>query len=241
MNIQRFLPINEYNAAIGANTPSASNVFATIADLTGGDGIYSGSGTVPSTTVATLTDSIKFGSAFISNSKVIIGSTSTPSSATLVVKGVTNSSTTNFAIYSGTLSGRIDFGVSANNPNISMYNSAGVQQVNFDSGSSSSWTLRPFGVNMVGGTARLSVKALSNGTDQAFRIRNNTDTLDLMKVQGNGRVAIGNITTPTSILTVDGDVETLNNTDGLIVLDRTDGNRYRIYTDGGVLQTELVP
>ena len=37
-----------------------------------------------------------------------------------------------------------------------------------------------------------------------------------------------------------GDIETLGNTNGLIVLDRTDGNRYRIYTDGGDLHTELV-
>ena len=356
-------------------------------------GIYGGSGTVPTSTVATLTDSIQFGSAYINNFRTIIGATSTLSAATLVVKGISNSSTTNFAVYGGTLSGRTDFSVSVNNPNIAMYDSAGVQQVNFDSGSSSSWILRPFGVNMVGGTARLSVKALSNGTDQAFRIRNNTDASNLMIVQGNGSVGIGvstinasvklevagsvwskdktqvgqgtvwsgishltvdgggstsvqlieaknnagtffavasrgvgsfgsglvgtamlTVTTvsqttnsveaglkvlndrlssstvprygayieatgsgttkynvglyvrainntianysilvpagggnagfgtlnPTSMLTVNGDIETLGNTNGLIVLDRTDGNRYRIYTDGGVLNTELV-
>ena len=33
MDIARFLPDDEYNAAVGANAPSASNVFATIADL----------------------------------------------------------------------------------------------------------------------------------------------------------------------------------------------------------------
>jgi myo-inositol-hexaphosphate 3-phosphohydrolase len=35
------------------------------------------------------------------------------------------------------------------------------------------------------------------------------------------------------------DFETISNTKGFVVLDRTDGNRYRIYTDGGVLNTEL--
>ena len=38
-----------------------------------------------------------------------------------------------------------------------------------------------------------------------------------------------------------GDIETTGSTNGLIVEDRTNGNRYRIYTDGGVLNTELVP
>jgi hypothetical protein len=36
MDITRFLPKNEYDAAVGANTPSASNVFATMADIGGG-------------------------------------------------------------------------------------------------------------------------------------------------------------------------------------------------------------
>jgi len=35
MDITRFLPINEYNAAVGAASPSASNVFATMNDLAG--------------------------------------------------------------------------------------------------------------------------------------------------------------------------------------------------------------
>jgi len=126
------------------------------------------------------------------NGKLKVGNSPGPSTATLVVQGILNASTTNFTVYGGTLSGRTDIGVSANNPNISMFDGAGVQQMNFDSGSSSSWTLRPFGVNMVGGTARLSVKALSNGTDQAFRIRNNTDAYNLTEVRGNGATIFGN-------------------------------------------------
>jgi hypothetical protein len=53
----------------------------------------------------------------------------------------------------------------------------------------------------------------------------------------DGTVGIGTGTT-SSRLTVNGDVETTNNTNGFIVLDRTNGTRYRIYTDGGVLNTE---
>lgn len=46
-DISRFLPNNEYQAAIGANNPSASNVFATINDLGAlGNGIYGGSDTM---------------------------------------------------------------------------------------------------------------------------------------------------------------------------------------------------
>ena len=40
--IKRDLPNNQYQAAIGANSPSALNVFATIADLTSGGGIQHG-------------------------------------------------------------------------------------------------------------------------------------------------------------------------------------------------------
>lgn len=53
----------------------------------------------------------------------------------------------------------------------------------------------------------------------------------------DGTVAIGQGAT-SSRLTVNGDVETVTNTEGFIVLDRTNGTRYRIYTDGGVLNTE---
>ena len=48
MNIGRFLPNNEYLAAVGANAPSAGNVFATIADLSSfvTSNIYSADGSL---------------------------------------------------------------------------------------------------------------------------------------------------------------------------------------------------
>jgi len=62
MDITRFLPNNEYQAAIGANNPSASNVFATINDLPapGAGGIYNGSGSLMAgeTGVLMLSDSV---------------------------------------------------------------------------------------------------------------------------------------------------------------------------------------
>jgi len=49
-----------------------------------------------------------------------------------------------------------------------------------------------------------------------------------------------NTTAISSALTVNGDIETLTNTKGFVVLDRTNATRYRIYTDNGVLYTEAV-
>ena len=46
-DIARYLPDDMYNAAVGANSPSASNVYATINDLSGlGDNIYTADGTL---------------------------------------------------------------------------------------------------------------------------------------------------------------------------------------------------
>ena len=54
--ITRFLPDNEYKAAIGAASATATNVFATIADLaTLGNGIYTGSGSLSAPTTVTMT------------------------------------------------------------------------------------------------------------------------------------------------------------------------------------------
>jgi hypothetical protein len=53
-------------------------------------------------------------------------------------------------------------------------------------------------------------------------------------------LAIGT-TSVSSMLTVSGDVETTGAGNGLIVEDGIDGNRYRIFTENGVLFTELVP
>jgi len=72
-----------------------------------------------------------------------------------------------------------------------------------------------------------------------FSVRNASNVY-LFNVLETGNVSIGTATA-TSKLTVNGDIETLGNTNGIIFADRTDGNRYRTYTDGGVLHTELVP
>lgn len=47
------------------------------------------------------------------------------------------------------------------------------------------------------------------------------------------------VAAPASMVTVDGDVETIAAGEGLIVLDSTNGNRYRIYMDNGTLSSQL--
>ena len=53
--IHRFLPNDEYQAAVGANNPDAANVYATIADLGGvSSTLYNASSDVPDGRIATL-------------------------------------------------------------------------------------------------------------------------------------------------------------------------------------------
>jgi hypothetical protein len=50
---------------------------------------------------------------------------------------------------------------------------------------------------------------------------------------------VGGTGTPTSMVTVNGDIETTGAGEGVIVLDDTNGTRYRIYMSNGVLTTQL--
>jgi hypothetical protein len=63
MDISRLLPKDQYDAAIGAASPTLVNPFATIADLPTptGDGIYTGNGLVPNNTVASLANVFSIG------------------------------------------------------------------------------------------------------------------------------------------------------------------------------------
>lgn len=72
----------------------------------------------------------------------------------------------------------------------------------------------------------------------AFFTSPNAALIEAMRISSSQNVSIGTTTEP-SKLTVNGDVETLTNAFGYIVLDRTDGNRYRIYTNAGVVLSEL--
>ena len=60
MSIKRNLPDDEYQAALAANSPTAANPFATIADTGGGGGntIYTADDTVLTNRTATVTDTL---------------------------------------------------------------------------------------------------------------------------------------------------------------------------------------
>lgn len=60
MDIERILPDDIFEGLIAANSPSVSNPVATIADLSGSGGIYTADGTVGSSRVATITDTLTF-------------------------------------------------------------------------------------------------------------------------------------------------------------------------------------
>jgi len=188
MDILQLLPRDVYDAAVGANAPSAGNVFATMADLGGGGvNIYNTNGSLTANRILTLN---AFDLLFVGTSSQF---------------RVPASGTAQFLSNIGTLRGEITVGATS-----VLFRSVGLAS------------------NLILGTPALSSGDVSIQTDATERLR----------VISTGEVGIGLGVTPTSLLTVDGDIETLTNTRGIIVLDRTNATRYRIYTDGGVLFTE---
>lgn len=90
-------------------------------------------------------------------------------------------------------------------------------------------------MNVTGGAANALI--YTNGAATGLTLSGAVAGTAHLTINSSGNVGIG--TAPaTSKVTVSGDIETINNTNGLIVLDRTNATRYRIYTDGGVLYTE---
>lgn len=93
-------------------------------------------------------------------------------------------------------------------------------------------------------TAIVSTNVMIFGTDWNNSPTSPTYTIAMTINDSDQFVAINpasELVNPPSRLTVySGDVETTDSTDGFIVLDRTNGNRYRIYTNGGSVDVELV-
>ena len=87
------------------------------------------------------------------------------------------------------------------------------------------------------------LKSVFNGSQLStgdFQHKGFTDSNLFYSDAGLDRVGIGTATAQiSSKLTITGDTETLGNTNGFIVLDRTNATRYRIYSDGGVLSIEV--
>ena len=137
-----------------------------------------------------------------------------------VITKALNTGTTNFVRFdAGQLSGKFEFGTAIDNPNLGMFDKNGTQQVNLDSGTSSCWFMRPVGVNMTGGTARLSVKANGVATGRVSRVRNSGDTVDLWHSLENGVMGLPAFTVATlpAVALIDGA------TGIIIVTDETGG------------------
>jgi hypothetical protein len=85
----------------------------------------------------------------------------------------------------------------------------------------------------------IQMETLNNVAVQTQRFAIQTGAVNVNAWFNNiGGLGIGTNSGITSMATVNGDVETLGSSNGVIVLDRTNGLRYRIYTDNGVLHTE---
>ena len=88
MDILRLLPKNEYDASIGANAPSASNVFATIADIpAAATTLYNGNGSLSANRTVTMGANTL---AFEGNQTTFKGFGTTSGTSALVVKNSAN-------------------------------------------------------------------------------------------------------------------------------------------------------
>ena len=138
------------------------------------------------------------GTTLAAATKVLVGSADgngiyTGSGSLSAVTNVSQTThTLNFLM--GASSGKITFGQVGNHGALFIHDNTGAEKIRLDSGGSNCFFIPPVGVNMSGGTARLSVKALGTGTDQVQRWRNSADSDNLMIVQGNGNVGIGEST-----------------------------------------------
>lgn len=227
--ITRYLPNNEYKAAIGANSPSSSNVFATIADLpAGGDGIYDGSGSLTSPTIVTLS-----GANILSFDDGIFNGT--------------NGANLGFSFNSGTSvihSDIVELGSKSKTYNslIKLYGNTYVQLF-FDT----THATKP-NIYSQGGNLQFTANSIGFGTGplEKFHVAGGnmkfeglTDVNLFFLDHSADNVIIGAATGASKLTIATGDVETVVAGKGLIVLDDTNGLRYRIYMSNGVLSSQL--
>ena len=289
-DIARFLPNNEYQAAINSNNPSAINPFATINDLVGGNTLYSADGTVGAGRVATLTDTLSFlgghtifggdsnligtialtiqnlagtDNLTVGNSGIITLPNIQQNQECLVLGASTNKGGIAFNTGYGTYSKIYDRNDGTHNLGLSLQSRTSVFEFISNTGVTINAkilvgeisSLRTITGDLV---TPLIIQGASTPNDANDGVRFQTaDSLNAMydrlqieadnilpalpKAYFSAISGLGiNTTAISSALTVNGDIETLTNTKGFVVLDRTNATRYRIYTDNGVLYTEAV-
>jgi hypothetical protein len=330
MDIYRLLPKDQYDAAINANSPSATNAFATILDLSGITNIYNNDGTIGSTRSVGITDSLKFGSDLLVldeiNRRVGInksvptagfhvlsinefgsyfdGYSTSPSEYIMKLRNFDGTNYTELNRFRN--NGKVE--LCLNNPNLSVGNAYNNTIINSNSITSNAlnggngangvgfvaknnansnnvqigFYSNKFGRSYISSTHDIiftnwvgnDLGSFTNGAE-AMRIGNNTmqgvsigtnntslqkflvrgsgnsnSTIlarfqalagnDLITFYNGGSISIGaTLSANQSLLEVNGDVEIVDSTKGFIVHDRNDGNRYRIFTTNGILNTEI--
>jgi hypothetical protein len=100
------------------------------------------------------------------------------------------------------------YGGFTNRGRIDLYSGTTGAAIDFYAGGTQRMRLDSSGTLVIGATtagARLDVRAQGAlSTDIAFRVRNSTDTLDLLSVKGNGTINAGNLpTSPVGLVTGD--------------------------------------
>jgi len=205
----------------------------------GQGGIYGGNGTVPSTLIATLTNTIEFTANQNAATQLTISNPNT---------GTTARTRLSMTSDVGTFQAQVNSSTTAADPGDTLLTVTGGDMIFNVNTSNRDYFFRLVGAtrfamhglsgNMgigtaeVTPTARLEVKGAGTGTGKTFRLVDSADA-EVFSVKDNGLIEVkGSMTMST------GDFETLTNTTGFIVLDRTNATRYRIYTSGGVLFTE---
>lgn len=158
---------------------------------------------------------------------------------TMIVKAINTGTTSFLRLEAATLSGKFEFGTSLDQPNFRMYDKTGAQIVNIDTGSSSTWFLRPVGINMTGGTARLSVKAIGVGTNRTSRVRNSANNADLWHTLDNGVMGVQEFTVASlpSVASIDScfGVIIVSDETGGRTLATSDGTNWRRVSNGAIV------
>ncbi len=265
-DISRFLPNNEYQAAINANNPSAANPFATLADIGGavttlysGDDDLAGDRTVNGTVSNHNLNFINLGGFSITGNGN--GTISSNTNLNLTSANTVDLDAPNVNLVKGKINfqksgwnGLLDWTAATSDRTFTLQDASGTLAFLSDipapsgdgiydgSGTVPTTTVATLTdtINFNGGKvgigiapiAQLSVKALSNGIDQAFTVRDNTDSFDLMTVLGNGNVGVGNPTIAARLHVKGADesvafrVDTDNINNMVYVAELTEGNGF---------------
>ena len=243
--------------------PDAGWVNSQIALVSDLNGIYTGSGTTALNTEVTVGNDLVFIGATDTNVQSVRFQNASNTHSFIIQNGGNVYNTGKlFSAQIGTTgaifgSGRV-FEIKGTGANVGIFvASTGVSTITYstigandfamtmtDSAGDSNVLLRSSGTSyfldniIIGGTtATAGTKLHTQGGDVKFE--GLTDANLFFADHSLDSIGIGTVASANAKVTVSGDVETVVAGDGLIVLDASNGTRYRIYMDGGVLSSQL--